>query len=283
MPPPENEAYVPSTLMVGIANPDTVAQLMSLASCIVREAGCQVFGTHIVTVPEQMMLSAARSSPEVAAGGELLRSAVRAGAAFGLDVRGLVEVARDVHEGLASAVDSKDADLLLVGYSDTDSDPTPTKGERAFDRIMHRLARHITAHLVVAKFRSPAVQSILVPLAGPFNLPLTALLVRAIATGTGASVHFIHVVGTGANPADENLRITTMLARHGLDTMGGLEVIRTASQAATIIEHANEHDMTIVGAARPSITDAIFGNVAEQVAAQASSTVLLIRAMHTDA
>ena len=67
---------LPATLLVGIANPDTVPLLMGVAGRVARFTDASVFATHIVTVPMQMTLSAARNSPEVARSSELLRVVV---------------------------------------------------------------------------------------------------------------------------------------------------------------------------------------------------------------
>ena len=277
MPDDGTRPYTVSRLLVGIANPDTVASLMSLAAHVANYAGCEVIATHIVTEPTQVTLSSARSSPEVVAAEELLRQAIRAGAAAGVQVRGVVELAREAHTGLTCAVTDQEADVLLVGYSDVE--PGRDAGERAFDRLMHRIARSITADLIVAKFRRETISSILVPIAGDHNLAVTGLVVKAIRAGTGAEVRFLHVVEPGANPQDDELGMRNLLSAHGLREVGEFEIVRTASPTATIIERADAHDMAIIGAeARPSLADAIFGNAAERIASEASCTVLVVRA-----
>lgn len=263
-------------LLVGIANPATVPRLMGLAANLATCASYRIVVTHVVTVPAQISLATARSSPEVAAATGLLRQAIRAGAGHNIRARGVVEVAREPHEGLVSAAQSREAELMLVGYSDVDTHDG--RGERAFDRIMHRVARAARTDMVIAKFRRETFDSVLVPVAGEANLRVTSVLARSISEGAGATVGFLHVVEPEADLTEAEGRFARLLEAHGLCELGPVEIIRTADPPGAIIERANAHDAAIVGAeARPSIAEAIFGNAAERIAAQASCTVLLVR------
>lgn len=274
---PENQEQKRPTLLVGISNPATVPRLMTLAGLLAKRAEYEVAVTHIVTVPSQMSLSAMRCCPEAVSADRLLREAIRVAAEHGIKARGVVEIARHIHEGLASAVKSQQADLLLVGYSD--DIPGQDESERAFDKIMHRVARGTRSDLIVAKFRRETINSVLVPVAGDPNLRLTGLLASAINAGTGAAIRFIHVVEPGANPDDEELAFASLLAAHDLKGVGEFEIIRTARPTAAIMEQADKHDLVIIGAAkRPSITDAIFGGMAERIASEVPCSVLLVRA-----
>ncbi len=270
----------PGTLLVGIANPNTIERLMTLAVCAHHATGCEVVATHIVTVPKQIALASARSSREVSAARELLRRAIRAGAAGGIDVRGVVEVGRDVDEGLMAAAHSQGATVLLVGYSDDRERgaSSSAKAERSFDRIMHHVARRVDADLVVAKFRREAVGSILVAVPPAPDLRLTGLLARAVAEGTGASVRFLHLgteEGEGEPRAPE---IRRRLEDLKLLELGELEVVRRPAWEEALVEYANRHDLVILEASpRPSLADTVLGSAAERIASQTTASVLLAR------
>ncbi len=276
MPERDNQAESPPTILVGVSNPATIPQLMGLAAMLARHCEYTVVATHVVTVPEQMRLSAARSSPEVAAGTQLLRQAIREGSEQGIPVRGVVEVAREVHEGLIAAADSQEAELLLVGHSDMPD--APAGPDKAFDRIMYKVARSTGANLIVAKFRRPAIRSILIPVLGGLNLPVTGRLLKSIIHETDAEVCFVRAVKPDVDTEEEAQDLAEVLAAHDLDSLGETEILSAADPQAAIIERANEYDLAIIGAERPTIVDAIFGNIAERIASQATCSALLVRA-----
>ena len=265
-------------LLVGVANPATIPDLMGLAAKLSSYHGYQVVATHIVTVPEQMQLSAARSSPEVAAGTRLLQQAIRQGADVGLNVRGVVEVAREVHEGLISAVKSQQADLMLAGYSAVDTEQARDKAERIFDGIMYKVARGAGIDLIVAKFRRSSVGSIMVPVLGGLNLPVSGMVLRSLLAADDAGVLFVRAVEPDADIEQQKQDLDSILAEHDLDELGDAEIVSAPDPRAALIERANEYDMAIIGAERPTVVDAIFGNIAERVASEATCSALLIRA-----
>jgi len=266
----------PQTLLVGIANPATMPRLMKLAALIACGASYRVVVANVVRVPAQIGLSTAASSTEVALASALLRQAIRAGRRHGIQARGVVEVAREPHDGLLSAVDSQQADVLLVGYS---GEPEARRTERAFDRLMHRVASRARADVVVAKLRREGSRRVLVPIAGGANLELIGALARAAASQDGAEVRFLHLIRPEAGAPEAEATFHTLLEQHGLDEVGAVEVLGTADPVRAILERADQVDLTIVGSAgRRSLSEAVFGTIAERIAAQATSSVLLAQA-----
>jgi nucleotide-binding universal stress UspA family protein len=264
-------------VLVGIANPNTVDALMDLAASLASYADYSVVATHVVTVPPQASLGSARGSRQIAAARRVLVSAIRAAADRGLSVRGVVEVAREVDEGIISAAATQRAELILVGHSDIE--PGADRAEKSFDRIMHRVARGTRSDLIVAKFRRETIASVLVPVGRGTNLRVTGLLAQALAASRDAAVRFLHVVEAEGEREERQRTLAGLLAEHGLVEVGELEIALSDNPLAAIVERANQHDLTIVGAdPRPSLAESIFGSWAERIATQAECTVLLVRA-----
>jgi nucleotide-binding universal stress UspA family protein len=199
-----------------------------------------------------------------------------------MQARGVVEVAREVHEGLISAVKSQKADLMLVGYSAADTEDVRAqardKAERIFDRIMYRVARGAGIDLIVAKFRRPAARSIMLPVLRGLNLPVSGVVLRALLAADDARVLFVRAVEPDADVEQQQQDLNRVLDEHHLDELGDAEIISSPDPRAALIERASEYDMAIIGAERPTIVDAIFGNIAERVASEASCSALLVRA-----
>jgi nucleotide-binding universal stress UspA family protein len=279
---PRDDEEMP-TLLVGIANPETTGGLMDLAQCLASEAHFEVIATHILQVPPQAHLGSARGSREMAQAREKLLAAIREAAARDVPVKGVVEVARDVDEGLVSAAENQEATLILVGYSEPRDDGEDGDGERSFDRVMYNVARNTEADLVVAKIRRDDVASILLPINTGLNLAVSGMLARAISHTREAPVTMIHLLREDEESEElARERLEENLVAEGFDDLGEL-VIETPPEDVDpidrMLEIANEHDLAIVGAEpRPSIAESIFGSWAEEIARRADSTVLVVRA-----
>jgi len=265
------------TLVVAVANPHTLPHLMHLASRMAAVGNYRVVATHVVTVRPQISLLSARGSDETLQAKELLMQAMRAGAALGCPVRSVVQVAREVHEGIISAVQSQQADALLLGYSEVEE--ASARGAKAFDRIMHRVARATTVDLVVARFRRKHMHTLLVPVATGVNLPLASLVTRALATDGQAAVTFVHMVRPEEDLDEARQRIEKLLAEHGLAELGELQVKPAEEPLKAVLEMVESYDVCLVGTEpRAGLREHVFGTWAERLASQASTTVLLVRA-----
>jgi len=271
------------TLLVGIGNPATTGGLMDLAYCLASQAGFKVIATHVIEVPPQAHLRSARGSKEMARAREELLSAIREAAAKDVPVKGVVEVARDVDEGLVSAAENQHATLVLVGYSEPRDDEKDGDGERSFDRIMYDVARNTEADIVVAKMRREQVRSILLPINTGLNLAVSGMLARSISQAREAPVTLMHLLREDEEEESEaRERLEGHLEDQGFDDLGELVIERPREGTEPIdhiVEIANRYDITIVGAApRPSIAESVFGSWAERIAREADCTVLLVRA-----
>lgn len=271
----KNGGDKPQNLLVGVSNPETATHLIELAGIIAHHAGYNVVATHIVIAPPQVELNSMRGSREIAEGRKVLMAAIEAGEKLGVEVRGVVEVAREVHEGLISAAHNQDAAMLLVGFSERGDEAA----EKTFDRIMHRVARETDSDLVIEKYRRETESSILVTVATDANLDAVALVVNALHAATGATVSYLHGVPEGTDVESVERELVDMLMEYELPYAEDLTILPAEDPMQAVIDEANQHDLTIVGAEpRPSLKESILGSWAERIGSQAESTVLVIRA-----
>jgi len=268
----------PRTLLVGIHNPATIPALMALAAEVHQATQCEVIALHIVTVAAQMNLVAAQDAPEIARARELLHEAVAEGARHGVGVNGLIEVGRETDAGIVAAVESRGADLLLLGYSESPG-RSSDGAERAFDRLMHRVARRVTCDVIVAKFRRDTCQSILVPMKTKPLLSTRGLVLRAVAQATGAEMHFLHVLDAEEDEGTNRAAVEAALRENGLDGLGPLHLVRATEGAlAEVISRCNAYDLVLLGAqGHPSIAEAVFGTDAERIASETTCSLLIVR------
>ncbi len=270
------------TLLVGVSRPETTAGLMELAWCLASRAGYHVIATHVVEVPPQANLGAVRGSREVVQAREKLLGAIREAAGRDVPVKGVVEIARDVGEGLISAAEKQGAELLLVGYSEMRDDEAGESGERRFDRVMHRVARSTKADLVVARFRREQVESILLPINTGLNIAVSGKLARAISLAREAPVTLLHLLAEDETEHEVRTGLEDVLEDNDMADLGELVIEEPPDDLEPLqhmLELVNRHDLAIVGAdPRPSIAESLFGSWAERIAREAECTVLVVRA-----
>lgn len=278
---PENQEQKP-IVMVGIAEPEAAAGLIDLAVSIALSEGHEVIAVHVVDVPPQAHLGSVRGSPEMIEARTRLLAAIRQASARDVSVRGVVEVARDVAEGLVSAADTQGASLILVGYSDPDGEVDGDDEVRAFNRVMHQVARNAQADLAVARLRHDRIGSILLPINRGRNLSLSGMLARTLSRANDAPVSIVHLLGDDEDEAETRQQIESRLAKEGLDDLGDLMIEPLDAETSPvdgIIALADRHDLAILGASpRPSISESIFGGWPERIAREASCSTLVVRA-----
>ncbi|MGD8362188.1 MAG: universal stress protein [Gemmatimonadota bacterium] len=267
----------PATLLVGISNPATVEELVRLSAKLAEAGHWKILLTHVVTVANQISLTTGRSSTEVVRARDLLQEVLSRAEATGMDVGALVEVARSVDEGLLAAADSHHAEMILVGYSEAETEADDGGTEERFDRTMHRVARKGTTDTVVAKFRREGMGRILVPVAADAPLQVTGLLCRALGRAAETSLTFLHVVESGASMDEARRRIEGRLEERGVASIGPLIVVASQDPVEAIVETAAEYDLMIVGPSRrPGLMKAIFSSRAQKIAEEAPTSVLLV-------
>ena len=256
-------------LLVGISNPSTMPRLVDLAVRLNLSAGCELVFTHVVEVPRQIGLAAARSSPDVVAGRRLLQEALDRAGEAGVVGEAVVEVGRAAHEGLVAAARSRGADLVMVGYSEPPKEADEA-GEKRFDRFTHRVARDLAADLIVGKFRGEGADRILVPVEPASDLTAVGLLVGAFMQDRPRTVRFLHVSAEG-DRAVESDQVRARLSDAGLAQFGELESV-SGDAAEMVLTRAENCDMILL-ASTPS--GSLRGAVTEAIADGAACSTLL--------
>ncbi len=265
------------SILVGISNPETAHRLVGLSMALAdatNEGGdTPVLLVHVVPVANQISLSTGSSSPEVIQARDLLQRSADAALESGRQARAIVEVARNVEEGLLAAAESHEASLILVGYSGGE---VRSKEEERFDRTMRRVAGKADADVVVATFRHPDHRSILVPIAENAPLRLTAKVCRALVAYTGGTVTYLHVTTPDVDEGEARARIQARLDSVDRSVEGELEVITSDDAEAAIVAESAEHDLVLLGpSGRPGLLDRIFSSRARRIAESVTASVVI--------
>jgi len=275
--PPETQT---ETLLVSVANPETVVRLLDTAIDIAHDQSMRLVVLHVVEVPPQIPLSAGDSLLEE--DGEerrILEDAVERATDAGVSVESRIRYARDVATGIVGAVDTHDANALLVGWRGR-----PRRRDVVLGSFVDRILGEAPCDVFVKRIRTPPkdVGSVLVPVAGGLHCELAVELAGIIASRRGATVQLLHVTHPGADDSaqEDSLALLRSYGSSLDDTGVNVESTTRRSDhvAGAITDETADHDLTILGATRdPFLKRKLVGSVAEGVGRAAASSVILTR------
>jgi APA family basic amino acid/polyamine antiporter len=277
-------------IVVPIANPDHVEQLMRTAVDLARDRDGEVLVLSVVDLPEQTPLSEGRQyvngKREVlnramaladGSGGTLDtdESAEPAGAAD-VPVSGTVRIAHHVDEAVLHTIEQYESDAVLMGWGGWRA----RRREVVLGSIVDTVVTEASCDVLVERIDTDAartVESILLPTAGGPHADLAGEVARAIARTTEAHIELLRVVA----PEDDRVDAETALE----DTLADFEDIDAESTVVenddvvdAITERSADHDLTVIGATREGLFQRlVFGAIPEQVGEAAESTVILTK------
>ena len=268
------------TLLVPVANPETVERLLDTAIDVARGQSMRIVLVHVVEVPPQIPLSSGDSLiDEGGAEEQLLDDAVEQAADADVAVESRLRYARDVATGIVGAVDVHDADALIVGWRGR-----PRRRDIILGSFLDRILGEAPCDVYVKRIRSPSssIESILVPVVGGPHCELAVALAGTIATQHDATVHLLHVTHPDAD--DSIQEDSAALLRDYDSSLSDMDIsvasttLRSDHVAGAITDETADHDLTVLGATRdPFLKRKLIGSIAEGVGRAAASSVILTR------
>ncbi|MDS0223852.1 universal stress protein [Haloarcula sp. S1AR25-5A] len=268
------------TLLVPVANPETVERLLDTAIDIAHGESMRIVLLHVVEVPPQVPLSSGDSlidddGEEV----RLLNEAVEQAKDADVTVESRMRYARDIATGIVGAVDVHDADALFVGWRGR-----PRRRDIILGSFLDRILGEAPCDVFVKRIRTPSreIDSILVPVAGGPHCKLAVELAGTIAAQHDAPVHLLHVTHPDADDLTQE-DTSALLQNYGsslsdMDVRAESTTLRRDHVAGAITDETADHDLTILGATRdPFLKRKLVGSVAEGVGRAAASSVILTR------
>jgi len=272
---PEEREY---QLLVPLANPDHVEQLMRTARDIAADNDGEILVLSVVDLPDQTPLSAGRE--EAADRQEILAQAMAVEAGGGdadIPVNGIVRIGHHVDAAIVHTVTQHNSDAVLMGWQG--------RGTRRRDVVLGSTVDHVVQEadcdVMVERIGDKGTpESILLPTAGGPHADYAAEIARAIAHTTGASVTVQHVVELGA---DEQRRTTASgTIDETIEILADVhcqrQLIEGSDVVASIVDASADHDLTIIGATREGLLQQfVFGTIPERVGREAEGTVIMAK------
>lgn len=266
------------TIVVALANPDTVGQLLRTASDLARRHDGRV---HAVTVEHKPVSSPFRLftddrvAAEFADGGHEVLEQASAASDVPLTTDLLVDT--DVAAAIREAVDAVDADTLLVGWREP-----PRASDVVLGTTVDPLVRRPPCDLLLERVGPVAdgVDRVLVPTVGGPHVGLAADIAESVAVANGARVTLLSVVPIGAGDGEriaarETIRET---AQHLSAVPTDHRVIESPTSASGILEAAADHDLVVLGATGTGrIRPPVIGSVAKKVGGEVTCPVVIAK------
>ena len=298
-------------IVVPIANPDHVEQLMETALDLAQDRNGEVLVLSVVPLPEQTPLSSGRqyvderrqvlnramsladggepntkrqapSDEEVESnsseGGNLdAEELAESTGAAGIPVSGMVRIAHHVDEAILHTIEQYNADAILMGWGGWRA----RRREVVLGNIVDTVVTEANCDVLVERI-DPAppemVESILLPTAGGSHADFASEVARSIARATGAHVELLRIVAPDA--PDEDYANAKAALEDTLTDFNDVDaettVVKSDGVTEAIIDRTAAHDLTIIGATREGLLQQIvFGSIPREVGENAEGMVIL--------
>ncbi len=271
----ETAEGTPYTVLVPIANPETVGVLLDFAIPLAEAHGGRVVAVAVVQVPRQLPI---QEGLRFVGRKESLLVTARAHAILrGVELETDIVVAHRVQDGILDAARRQAADLLVMGWKGF----TNTR-EKIFGEVADQVIRHAPCDLILLKVGAAArPRHVLFPTSAGPHAQLAAELLGKLAGTFDMEVTTCYVVSPDASPEEREegvRRMNQTVERMGEGVRVRRELIEAASVAGGIALASRDFDLVVLGAARePLFKKVLFGEIPEKVARYSPTSVLVVK------
>ncbi|WP_049922393.1 universal stress protein [Halopiger djelfimassiliensis] len=269
------------TLLVAIANPDHVTQLMRTAIDLAGDRDGQIRVVNVVHKPVTspfILFSEERIKREFTDGQQaVLDEALAVASDSSIPVQRSLLVGTDVSDALLSAVDDTDADALLLGWQERDR-PSDVVLGTTVDPLIRRASCDVFVERVGTT--ADGMDTILLPTDGGPHIEPATDLAGAVARANDATVTVVSYVSPTAGDAErETARDHVALATDRLtDVPVDADVLETDDVADAIVTAGAEHDLITLGATREHrLRSRAVGSVAATVGQRATVPIVIAK------
>ena len=246
---PTEERY---HVLVPIANPKTLPQLVEPAIEAARQHDGAVTLVHVVTVPTSLPLDAGRRF--IARSQPLIDEAASLGEATDVPVEVVTRLSHRPSQAILDTAEEKHVDLLVMGWRGRHRAGRTLVG-RNIDRIVERVNCDL---LVVQPTEDASPTSLLLPIEAPYEVETSLAMARLLAPTTDLRLTLLHVVEP-RTPSDEReatlerIRDRVAAFREAHPDFGGeIEVLDAVARdpVNAIVDAARDHEGVVLGTPR---------------------------------
>ncbi|WP_096391576.1 amino acid permease [Halopenitus persicus] len=278
--PAEERREREQRILVPVANPATVEQLMRTALDLAEQRDAEIEVVSVATVPRQTPISEGRQFVDEE------RAVIDQAIDFadeerpGIPVSGKIRIGHDVSRAILNTIEQDDIGLVLMGWRSRPRRRDFVLGSNV-DEVVTKARCDVLVERVGPAADSASigeVDSILLPTAGGPHAEFATEIARAVARRNDAHVKVIYVRSTDSDRDGDARSIldSTVAALENLET--STEIIDGTNIGDSIVEEAADHDLTIIGASREGLLQqVVFGAIPEEVGRRADSTVIMVK------
>ena len=243
----------PYRVLVPVANPQTAAPLVDLATRLVQPESGDVIVLNVVAVPEQTPYWS--TSRFVEDGRQVVQEATAQATESGHDVRGLVRLSRDPGRSIVDTIRDRGINALVMGWSGPRRGPRGKVLGTELDTVLHKA----DADTVVLRGEVPKMpERILIPAANPRQAQFAIHVAESVA-GPSTWIELLRVLRSGED--EETVREAmraevfdindgdTPVRSPNVGLPVDLRLEESADVVGTIVDAAKASDLVIVGAA----------------------------------
>lgn len=267
-------------VLVPIANPNNVNQLIDLAATIAKARGGEIVCVRVVVVPEQLPPSL--EDAQVEEQQKILELARARALELDVPVTSIIRVGHNAARAIVETVRERNCDLVVLGWKGFTSTTRKILGEVTDDVVRYAPADIMLVKLVgeVGSFKR-----LILPTAGGEHAK-TAMQYAMSLLGDqeGASLTLLSVIRPDDPPerkSSEEERLKKEIeALEGAATVES-KIVTHRSVTEAIRNEAQAYDALVLGAAGESYTSQIlFGSVPEDLAREAKKPVIVVKRYH---
>ncbi|MGC9318616.1 MAG: universal stress protein, partial [Armatimonadota bacterium] len=243
------------TVVVAVANPDNVPNLMRIGCMMACEFGGRVVAVTVVEVEGEAPDPHSTAHDRMSRAYDVLEMAEGMAEGCNADFDSRLAVGRRVHE-------------VLDDVADAD-----------FERLIDEIAAHAPCSLAVARFHGEArFGRVLVPIRTRLNLDVRRDFLTAMCNRYGSTVDVVHFASSQAEVEDRHDELEDWLVERGCRDWVNLRVDVSEEPAEAIVAASADYDAVVLGTAPlHDVRRRYFGPVAEYVASHSQCSTYVLR------
>jgi CIC family chloride channel protein len=270
----------PFRVLVPLANPANVPQLMDLAAGIAADRNGEIVAMRVAVVPEQLPPS--REDSYVERERQILETAHAIARQHDIPISSLVRVGHDAARAILETASERDCDLIVIGWKGYTSTAKKILGE-----VVDAVVQHAQADLLLVKQTThEPLRRFLLPTAGGEHARCAEEYLASFARSRGAELTVCSVAPPDAGAdalAATTERLSDDVARisRGGESAVDARLIQHRSVTVGILQEAKRYDAVVIGATgQGTYQQMLFGSIPESIAKRADRPVILVKHYH---
>ncbi|MFW5898179.1 MAG: universal stress protein, partial [Halanaerobium sp.] len=261
-------------VLVPLSNPEHETDLLNMANLF----SDHILGMHVVKVPPQTGLAAARDSHQSKIYQEDLKLENKF-EEFSKDHLAQLEYLESFSHNIASAIskaaNNDQINLTLIGC------PEKIESINSLDSVTEEILKSIRSHIGVFKGKFPKkLDKIMIPFGGGNNSLYAFYLGRKIAKRTGVKITLLKTINPDldAEIKENQIKAVKEEAKNYQEEFNIDYIIKeNYSIEDTIIRESKKFDLMIMGDSNERFRKDVFGNIARKVTCNIDIPTLLVR------